>query len=296
MNATTSTHRKTTTGWLFVSLVAIAAPSAMGQDFTAYTRVYDMGAVRAAESDTAHESTDDAPLVSESYSMFHAGKAYDYIEAMDEVIIVDFDSSRQRFTLLSPRRELSTVIYFDELKHFEKLAENETQTYLDELRKKESPHLAQVLSMHAFQRRPRFDESYDEHSGQLTLSSEFIRYEVRCSTKVQPENVKAYIRYADSICSLNYVLHPGVLQPQPRLALNKSLQKIEAIPTRVELRANLPHRLHLRAEHKFDWNLDNRDRNLIDTWESKLAGKSMRRVTPREYQRKMLVAGSNKSR
>ena len=83
---------------LIVVLLAVILPrssaAARAQDFEVYTRVYDENAVAADGK---------SPLkvpIARSLTMFHAGKAYDYIEAIGEVVVIDFDPATPHFSLL----------------------------------------------------------------------------------------------------------------------------------------------------------------------------------------------------
>jgi hypothetical protein len=258
------------------------------QDFSIYTRVFDVGA--SNESDAAASGVV-APIVSRSYSMFHAGKVYDYIENVDEVVVIDF--AQRQFTLLSPRRQIGTTVHFEEVKNMIKVAERLTRNHLEKLEQDESPSTKAAATLVRFQLDPHFHESYDEPKQTLAFASEFLRYDVACAAEASPEHVTAYLRYADWMSRLNYVLHPGPLQPPARLAVNAGLRKQNLIPLDVELQANTHPRIHLRAEHRFEWQLDHQHRSLIDQWESTLKSNNTRYVKLREYQQQVLLADKN---
>ena len=143
-----------------------------------------------------------------------------------------------------------------------------------------------------FQLAPTFEEKYDVQRKRLTLQSPFLRYDVEYAEPESPRIADEYLRYADWMARLNYVLHPRALFPEVRLVLDRSLRRLEAIPTAVELQAAVGGGVHLRAQHQIHWRLNAKDRSLIHRWETMLRSKQTRQVTFREYQR-LLVASQS---
>lgn len=267
---------------LAAAVPALFAPSAAADEFRIYTRVYR----HAPESEKPE-------LAGRSLSLFHAGKVYDYVPDGEQEVIV-FEPAHNRFTILSTRRQLATTLHFDEVRHLLKLARREIERRLAELEGRDDPGSRTVAASLRFQSDPQFEEQYDRETRRLTLSSPRLKYAVRCADATSPELAEAYARYADWICRLNFVLHPRVLLPEPRLKLNESLRREGVVPEEVELRVELDSPLHLRAEHKVWWSLDAKDRSLIHDWESTLRLRTTRWVTFHEYQQ--AVGGSAKPR
>jgi hypothetical protein len=270
---------------LTAALLMLLSEAAVAQGFRIHTLVFDE--LNPAGNRDA-QKTQRPRIVARSLSLFHAGKAYDYLHAIGEVIV--FEPVHRRFIILNTKSEMATTVDFDQIKHLLKLARQTSQEHVAELKQEKA---AAPLR---FQLNPRFKEHYDEQRQRLTLSSPYVHYEVQCAEAKRPEAVDAYLRYADWMCRLNYVLHPQLLLPEPRLALNATLRRKQLIPTEVELQAHIETRVHLRAEHNIVWKLDATDRSQIHHWETLLKSKNTRHVPFREYQRAQLISQSNKRR
>ena len=211
---------------------------------------------------------------SRSLSLFHGGKTYDFIDEVGEVVI--FEAASKRFTLLNTRQMKAATVLCEELNGQLKVARETIQN--DQA----------LWNQLKFQLNPRFTEDRKE-DGLLTLQGDAMRYRVKFTPIESKDKVQAYLNYADWACRLNYVLHPGKLYPEPRLALNNALRKVQALPTEVELIADIGERIHLRAEHKIYMNLNDKDRDLIHQWEKLLASKDLKHVTFQEYQKALLT-------
>lgn len=262
--------------WIAVLAVAVVThvpQVASAQNFRVYTTVYD-------------EVGGQSHAVARSLSLFHGGKTYDFIQEVGEVII--FEPAVRGFTLLNLRQMTSTKVMFEELNGQLKVARDTLHDHLQNFPKEDDPAGAKIRSQLEFQMTPKFEEGL-ESDGRLALRSPHMNYRVRVA-QFDPQSVSAYLQYADWTCRLNYVLYPGPLFPEPRLALNAVLRKQKAIPTEVELIADVQDRIHRRAEHRIDLNLDEKDRELIHQWEKQLASKAVKKVTFSEYQRALLVS------
>jgi hypothetical protein len=264
---------------LFLTLaLSLALRHAAAQEFRVFTVVYD---VAAAEADQR------PPAVARAATLFHAGKVYDYVDAADEVTV--FEPTERRFRVLSPSRGLVATVEFDEITHHLKIARDETQKHLTTL-SPQSPGAVETAEFLRFQLAPRFAESFDSESGSLTLEGGPLRYEARTAAPQQPRIAAAYLDYADWACRLNYLLHPGALLPEPRIALNESLRSKGRLPAAVILQTRGTPLIHLRAEHTIALELNSQDRGLIHQWESQLRATATRHVTLRDYQRAVLTA------
>ncbi len=253
-----------------VACVLVAPRICPAQDIHVYTAVFDQQAPQSQP-------------IARSLSLFHGGKTYDFIQELGEVII--FEPAMKRFTLLNTRQMKATTVLCEELNGQLKVARAAMEENLAKFTREKNPQLFDQLK---FQLNPQFEEQ-KEKEGSLTLQSDSMQYKVKYAPLDSAEKTDAYLNYADWTCRLNYVLDPGKLYPEPRLAVNAALRKLQAVPTEVELIADVQGRIHLRAEHTIHLNLDEKDRELIHQWEQLLAGKDLKRVTVHEYQRALLV-------
>jgi hypothetical protein len=130
---------------------------------------------------------------------------------------------------------------------------------------------------------PVFKTTYDEKLNRLNLSSPFLSYEVKCNGHDSERVIVDYLDYADWAARLNYLLNDKAMPPGPRLALNDVLRRRQFLPVEVELRTSDENGLHLRAEHRFDWNLDDHDRKMIAHWEKLLASGTLKEVPPVKF-------------
>lgn len=268
---------------LAVSLsLSFSATPARAQEFRMYTLVY-----------SEQTEGEDPELVGRSVSLFHAGKVYDFVPEGEREVII-FEPSHHRFMVLSTSRELATTVHFDEITHLLKTAHAEIESRLAELAATGNPDDKEIAAALRFQLAPRFDESYDREKGRLALSSPQLNYRVGCAESKTTDLADVYARYADWVCRLNFLLHPRVLLPGPRLALNEALRREGVVPQEVVLEAEINAPIRLRAEHKTSWALTAADRTLIHGWESMLKSRTTRWVTFQEYQEQ--VAGGSKRR
>ncbi len=259
---------------LSVFLIACSgiASTARAQDFKVYTPVFDLKA--AATSPRAGQRPQ-TPIVARSLTYFHAGKAYDYIEAEDEVLI--YEPNAKRFTVLHNTRSMATTITFDELELMVQDAESKAQKYVQAAREKGTEQSAQ-LEMIDFQLQPTFKEVFDRQHNTLVLKSPHMSYLVKGKTIDPPERVQFYLKYCDWMARLNYVLHPQAPLPGPRLTLNGSLKKFDIMPVEVTLQAGIGGGINLKAEHTIDWQLDSHDRDRIHQWQTQLSSDEIQQV------------------
>ena len=227
-----------------------------------------------------------------SLTIFHAGRVYDYIDSVREVII--FEPALNRFRIISTPRSLVATVEFDELRQMLKVAHTATEKHLENLQLKSEGQLPKsALAIHA-QLNPRFRENWKPVSKELQLTNSAFRYNVRCEPATDESIHETYLRYADWIVRLNYVLHPHTMYPEPRLQLNESLRKRKLYPIEVSLFPDNQSTSHLLARHSISWELNSFDRTLIHDWETQLKQGKLREVTFREYQEAVLVTKSSR--
>lgn len=262
-------------GILTASLMAEAS----AQGLKVSTAVYNAGQL---------DSNGREPMVSSSVSLFHAGKAYDYVEAVGEVVI--YEPSANRFTLLNPGRGLYTIIRFEELNRLLAARAPRIEEYLAELRASGAKDLAKAERSVRFQLNPKFETQYESRSGTLVLKGDSWTYVVHTKNWDDAEQIQKYIEYTDWTARMNYVLHPSSLFPEPRLALNQAILRLKnRIPVIVQLSLKPNEALTLRAEHQITRGLSDQERRLINEWTSALTSGSLKELPFRQYQEKTLA-------
>lgn len=243
--------------------------------------------VSTVVSDLSSTAEDSREVVSASLTLFHNNRAYDYVEAAGEVMI--FDPVARRFVILNTARSVRTTITFDELKHMLELRIPQSEAYLKELSRQQTPESVHAARMLRFQLRPKFERSVDA-SGKLTMTSPLWTYRTETREWPDADEVTAYLDYADWTARLNWILHPSSMFPEPRLQLNNELRQLHGrIPVAVsmDLRPGTP--LALRAEHRFTRGLDDYDHRMIGRWDAALNSTQVRELTFRSYQQTMLA-------
>ncbi|MEX0700958.1 MAG: hypothetical protein WD069_02570 [Planctomycetales bacterium] len=258
---------------LALALLLVFGEAAAGQEFRIFTRV--TGVPLAA-------SGEEPKLLSRSLTLFHAGTVYDFVAAANEVTV--FDPGNRRFTVLNTSRGQATRIDFDQLERMIEASRQETGRYVA------GGQAGTAAGSLQFQIDPRFEERFDADAGRLVLQSRYLTYDVRCAAAPSDLETDAILNYADWTARLNHALQPQALFPAARIALDDSLRKKRRIPFDVELTVDFGAPLHLRAEHRIDWQLHSSDRALINKWQQQLRDARTEFVSFSEYQRTALAA------
>jgi hypothetical protein len=252
-------------------LAGIAARSAPAQDFSVTTRLFDV-------------SSREPQLLGNSSTLFHAGKVYDHLDRIGEMIV--FDPAQQRFILASNTKMIRTTLRFAEIENSIYHGEQTAAKRVQQLKLENDPKRRGALGPIEFQLHPAFQQQYDPAARRLKLSSSEFSYQISCDDKIDAPLVDAYLRYADWMARLNYVLQAQML-PAPRIAVNTILHERGLLPYRVELHSGQPstkNQMHLRAEHRFEWKLSTKDRETIYYWEELLQDPNLKHVTPQQFQ------------
>lgn len=257
--------------------VLIAVPTLLGsgslaraQDMRVYTVVTDVGA--PGQTPTA---------LSHSLTLFHAGKVYDFMEDVGEVVILDLQQNR--FILIGSNQK-ATIVSFEELQQFLRSANLEANRYLDELESKGDRLAAEHAAAIRFQLTPTFKEQFQSDARQMKLAGDFLSYDVQTLVPPGDPCVENYLAYADWAAKLNCILHPRSTFPEPRLHLNARLRERKLLPLNVDLRVKVDTELHLRAEHKFSWELESVDKRLITKWEKLITSPQTPWISFQQYQ------------
>ncbi|MEP3481963.1 MAG: hypothetical protein ABJZ55_22160 [Fuerstiella sp.] len=253
---------------------------ANAQGLKVSTAVYNAGEL---------DSNGREPIVSSSVSLIHAGKAYDYVEAVGEVVI--YEPSENRFVLLNPARGLFTIIRFEELNRLLAARGPRIEEYLTELKQAGSKEFAKTEKNLRFQLNPEFKQTLDADSGTLRLNGPSWTYVAGTREWQDEDQVRKYIQYTDWTARLNYVLHPSGLFPEPRLALNKAVLELkDRIPVFVQLSLRPDATLVLRAEYQFTRGLADQERQLISDWNTAITSGQLKELPFRQYQEKTLAS------
>ncbi len=251
------------------------------QEFRLYTTVTDISL-----SDKAKPR-----VLSKSLTLFHAGKVYDYLEALEETVI--HEPAQNRFLVLNRRHDLATEITHDEIRRFLGLAGTQARELIAEWQREGAARQADIESLE-FQLVPEFHVRADEKNRKMSLLSPRFRYDASVAAGPSPEIVQAYLKAADWTAQLNSVLHPHALLPEPRLRLNDELRERGVLPVEVELRIEGDRPLHLKAVHQWTWSLEKTDRTYIHNWETQLRSADFKLTPFRQFQQQTLTAETRK--
>lgn len=251
--------------------------AAVAQDFRVYTAVTAFGPDQASRR-----------VVARSLTLFHAGRVYDHMEDVGELVI--FEPVQDRFYLI--RDHVAAEVTLDELRNMLAAATSAAEQYAGELQHRGDPEALKARSQLLFQLRPQFRIEADAAAATLQLIGTEFTYRVEGAAPEVPEHLSAYVRYADWTARLNAVLHSQGTFPGPREALNRALVEQQLLPVSVTLQARDPHDLHLQADHEFRWQLQPIDRDLIHQWEQLRQSNKVQWVSFREYQHKLLAAAN----
>lgn len=244
---------------------------AKGQDLRVHTTVRSLTDKRP-----------NPPVLAESLTLFHAGRVYDYMENVGEVVI--FEPLESKFTILGPDY-IGTTVTFAEIQQFLNKSRSEAERVLNEpANDAASKRLAGALRA---QFSPAFKETVRADS--IKLAGESLVYDITTAPAPKDTAWEAYIDYTDWAARLNFVLHPKSLYPDSRLEVNNALRKTRRLPVTVDLLGRLDREMHLRADHHYGWELQSIDRQFIDQWNTRRNAESVRWVTMHEYQN-LLVA------
>jgi hypothetical protein len=269
-----SARRSAAPVWLFCLALNLAAP-AWAQDMRVYTTVTD-----------ASHGNGQSRVISHSLTLFHAGKVYDYMEEVGEVVI--YEPIHHRFVILG-KDYAATEVPFSELNHYLEIAETESRRYLDQLSANNAGESGRSAELIRFQLDPQFEEELDPARNRLDLKGGCLDYSVTTAKIEQEQFVRQYLDYADWAARLNFVLHPNAAFPEARLTLNRSLREKQLLPTQVELTLQLADPVRLRADHSFRWEFQSVDRRHISHWEKMLRSNDVRWMSFQEYQQQLVA-------
>jgi len=229
-----------------------AGRTALAEDFRIHSRVH-VGDMEAS---------------SETLTLFRAGRVYDFLSAPRETTVFDPDN---RFILLDPDRRLQTEVSAEQVTRRVARLRSEAQT-----------HRQPALN---FLANPRFTETYDETSEEISLESPWLTYRAKIEQAPSRDAARQYGEFADWYTQLNALLNPSGLLPFSRMELNRALVRRQAVPREVLLTFSPKKpdgdRITLRSVHQVQWSLSRADLERIDEVHRQLH--SFQKVTPQEY-------------
>jgi len=194
-----------------------------------------------------------APL-SQSTTIFHQGAVYDFMRQPDETVV--FEREPARFVLLSSAHRIRT-----------ELPGGKVAAMVDGLQ----PLAAKSkIPLVKFLAQPKFQEQYDQASGELTLRSPLMNYRLMLQEEVSPEIVEQYHEFRDWCARLNALTAPGAGPPFGQLVVNAAIAKRQAIASRIYLTVaasdDSPERRQnaLRSEHRLTNPLEPSDLDRVE--------------------------------
>lgn len=225
---------------LFAVAALLTARTATAQEFKVESKVFVGPAAK------------DQQPVSESVTLFHNGRAYDFLSSPREVTL--FDVTGQRIVLLNLERRLKTEVPTARLTEF-----------VEGLRTRAAQADDAVLR---FAAAPKFEIEQQTNQWRKFAAPE-VTYRVQLAPAESEAAAKAYREFSDWSARLNSLLRKGALPPFPRLAVNAALERDGKLPGAVELtiaaRAQTGGKpTVLRSEHTITWRLSGSDKKQIE--------------------------------
>jgi hypothetical protein len=208
-----------------------------------------------------------------STTIFDDGIVYDFLEDPAEVTV--FDKARGRFVLLDLGRRIRTELTTERLADFTGQLRRWSQDQSDAFLK--------------FLGAPRLEEQFDGASGQLSLRSPWVTYELT-TAEADPTILRDYREFADWSCQLNTLLTPRSRPPFARLAVNEALQRHGRFASEVRLtlrpkQGAFAKRVKARSEHLLVRHLVESDRRRVAEVDRFMATFTAVRFT--EYQKRV---------
>jgi hypothetical protein len=196
--------------------------------------------------------------VSHNLTLFRAGLVYDYLTVPRSTTI--FDPRVGRFLLLDPANRLQTEV-----------PTREVESFNEELRARAAAHKDPLLQ---FMAHPRFSTRRPEENV-LLLTSPNLSYRLEVEPARDAAALRQYLEFSDWYARLNTLVNAGSPPPYTRIAMNKALAQVSAIPTGVELTikpsANGAAEMTMRSRHRVGWKLLGEDLRRIDETGKQLA-------------------------
>jgi hypothetical protein len=156
---------------------------------------------------------------SQSITIFHDGVVYDSMKSPAEMVI--FEKAAGRFVLMNPANQTRTELTATDITAF--------VNQLQPLAAKNPDPVVKFLAD------PKFQERFDDSTGELTLTSQLVSYRLVLSMGENAAAADQYREFSDWYARLNTLLTPGSRPPFGRLAVNEAVAKRKAIASQVIL-------------------------------------------------------------
>ena len=237
---------RTTQPLIAMATLALFATAAAAQDFRVETRVYEGEATEPART---------------SVTLFQEGRVYDFVgePAETRVFSARAGGDAGTFILLDTQRRLRSEIPTHEIAGIMEASRRWARQQRDPL----------LL----FAADPHFEEAFQQNGpgkrGELTLTSDVIRYQIRTTPAKDSDRLRAFHRFSDWSAQLYVVLHPGKTPPFPRLAASRAMLEQGVIPEEITFtiaphKPQRPQEIVMRATHDVRWRLSKQDRERIE--------------------------------
>jgi len=260
--------------------------TATAQDYRIYTSI--------SIHDSSMGEDQPAEVIGRSLTIWHAGKVYDYMDGVGEVVV--HDPLQERFTILNGTYHLGCTVDSSELRHYLKVARSKVKEIMTEAAESGDAESERTIAKMAFLLDPEFTFQLDEGNRRLLCDSPQMSYDVQCMEAPNADVAENYRAYADRAAQLNFVLHEQSLMPQARMLVNAAIAEKGWIPTRVQLSLKDTKDTKLTAEHKIQWELGSTDRTRLLEWRRLQNDSETKFVSFQEYQRSFMAAVKAKSR
>ena len=197
--------------------------------------------------------------VTQTLSIFHGGKAYDFLQPANEIAI--FDPVEQHITLINAPKNKACELSFDELNNWITVSRNQLENQLLQLSGQEDIRLQQRLKLGQFLLSPKFHVFYESAQQQLKLSSPYLEYNIE-GTKLTEKSmlhvssvVQTLHRYWNLNARLNRIINPGGLPASVRIKVNEALSQHTLLPEQLTLQIRFGQPVILQSLHRTQWNL-----------------------------------------
>jgi hypothetical protein len=155
----------------------------------------------------------------ESTTIFSGGVVYDYMTAPAETVV--FQQAESRFILLNMKSRTRAELTTAEVGVF--------TDHLQQLAARSPDPLARFLAA------PKFNESFNEATNELSLTSPLVTYRLTLGPVEDPAVIEQYHEFYDWFARLNALLKPRSSPPFARLVVNAALAQRGATPSQVAL-------------------------------------------------------------
>ena len=219
---------------------------------------------------TVHVQKQDKP-VTQTLSIFHGGKAYDFLQPANEIAI--FDPVKQQITLINVSKNKACELSFNELNNWITVSRNQLEKQLQQLSGQEDVRLQQRLKLGQFLLNPKFHVFYESAQQRLKLASPYLEYNIE-GTKLTEKSVlhaslvvQSLHRYWDLNARLNRIINPGGLPASVRSKVNEALSQHKLLPDQLTLKIRDGQPDTLQSLHRTQWNLTASDMQQVENAE-----------------------------